>query len=195
MLELVRWMTQYKLQKGVYNVGSLAGGIFPHGGKWFIPADQLDTFFELLDGFSRDSEGNPDLYHCLVYKPLPAHMLSPLHFDIDLKSRKETPVNIEACVSWPRQLSGLSTRNEGGPSSSTWCAKVLDTGKFERKKMIKCLQQGVTFIQTAYAVCVLLKIFVKPVLATCLKYWGGLIWSTAQMMCSTTKYLLFAVTG
>ena len=57
MLALKKWLPPFKVtEKGKpYNVGSLAGGLYPHGGRWLIPPEKRETFYRLYAAAVQDT--------------------------------------------------------------------------------------------------------------------------------------------
>ena len=128
MLALKKWMSPYKVSGDCYNMGSLAGGLFPYGGKWLIPPGKIDAFWQTVAVAQRD----PGNYLCFVYKPLRKDLPSPLMFDIDVKTRTEIPVDVEAFVKLAKVVARAIAAKRSG--NVKFCVVCKQTGYFKSLK-------------------------------------------------------------
>jgi hypothetical protein len=127
---LVGWLTGRKVVDDLYNVGSLAGGIFPHGGKWYIPREEMSEFFRLYE--EACAQG---YILCFVYKPLREDLPSPLHFDIDVKTKNEIPVDVDAFVNLAKEVAKIIAAKRPGPVRFTVVCKP--NGYYKKRKKEK----------------------------------------------------------
>ena len=109
-------------------MGSLAGGLFPYGGKWLIPPGKIDAFWQTVAVAQRD----PSNYLCFVYKPLRKDLPSPLMFDIDVKTSKEIPVDKEAFVKLAKVVARAIAAKRTG--NVKFCVVCKQTGYFKTLK-------------------------------------------------------------